>query len=88
MIPDPKTAHHLSSGDSPCHRHGHLRVLPDLSKVGAIYRLPLYDILGLKKRESITFNPKADTLLTPRMTLIVMGSIDETKRLQDRVAAK
>ncbi len=44
-------------------------------------------VLGLKDEESITFNPKANTTLTTGMTLVVMGKIDEIKRLQNRVSS-
>ncbi|VVS93557.1 potassium channel family protein [Desulfoluna spongiiphila] len=43
-------------------------------------------VLGLKDKEAILFNPDADTLLTSGMTLVVMGNIDEIKRLQARVS--
>ncbi|VFQ45709.1 potassium channel family protein [Desulfoluna butyratoxydans] len=43
-------------------------------------------VLGLKDKETTLFNPKADTLLASGMTLVVMGNIDEIKRLQARVS--
>lgn len=38
-------------------------------------------VLGLKDEASTIFNPKTETRLTTGMTLVVMGNIDEIKRL-------
>ncbi|WP_300669197.1 TrkA family potassium uptake protein [Desulfoluna sp.] len=41
-------------------------------------------VLGLKDKDAILFNPKAGTHLSTGMTLIVMGNIQEIKRLQSQ----
>ena len=42
-------------------------------------------ILGLKDKESIIFNPKTETRLETGMILVVMGNIEEIKRLCNQV---